>query len=62
MAFVELLPGASVTDAELIAHCVGYLASFKVPREVRFIAEWPTSATKIQKFKLRELLDKDLAT
>jgi fatty-acyl-CoA synthase len=62
VAFVELLPGASATDAELIAHCVGYLATFKVPREVRFITEWPTSATKIQKFKLRELLDKDLAT
>jgi non-ribosomal peptide synthetase component E (peptide arylation enzyme) len=32
------------------------LASFKIPREVRFVSEWPMSATKIQKFKLRERL------
>jgi acyl-CoA synthetase (AMP-forming)/AMP-acid ligase II len=56
VAFVELLPGATATADELIAHCVGHLANFKVPREVRFVTEWPTSATKIQKFKLRESL------
>jgi fatty-acyl-CoA synthase len=56
VAFVELLPACSVNEAELIAHCVGHLANFKVPREVRFVTEWPTSATKSQKFKLREQL------
>jgi fatty-acyl-CoA synthase len=56
VAFVELLPGSLATSAELIAYCVGHLANFKVPREVRFVTEWPTSATKIQKFKLREWL------
>jgi fatty-acyl-CoA synthase len=56
VAFVELLPDKTASDAELIAYCVGHLANFKIPREIKFVTEWPTSATKIQKFKLRELL------
>lgn len=56
VAFVELMPGQQVAAEELIAFCKGRLASFKVPREVRFVDEWPMSATKIQKFKLREQL------
>jgi acyl-CoA synthetase (AMP-forming)/AMP-acid ligase II len=57
-AYVELLPGADATEAELIDHCRGRIASFKVPRLIRFISgeEWPMSATKIQRFKLRERL------
>jgi acyl-CoA synthetase (AMP-forming)/AMP-acid ligase II len=56
VAFVELMPGKQADAAELIAFCKGRLASFKVPREVRFVTQWPMSATKIQKFKLREQL------
>jgi len=56
VAFVELLPGKQATAEELIAFCKGRLSSFKIPREVRFVTEWPMSSTKIQKFKLRELL------
>jgi fatty-acyl-CoA synthase len=59
-AVVELLPGAALTEEELIAYCRGAIASFKVPRYVRFVDEWPMSATKIQKFKLREDLVRDL--
>lgn len=55
VAFVELSLGGTATAAELIEFCQGELASFKVPREVRFVTEWPMSATKVQKFKLREL-------
>ncbi|MFX3658269.1 MAG: class I adenylate-forming enzyme family protein [bacterium] len=56
VAFVELAPGARATEAELIEHCREGLASFKVPRAVIFVTEWPMSSTKVQKFKLRELL------
>jgi acyl-CoA synthetase (AMP-forming)/AMP-acid ligase II len=56
VAFVELLPGHEASGEELIAFCRGQLASFKIPREVRFVTEWPMSATKIQKFRLRELV------
>ncbi|MEQ8484415.1 MAG: class I adenylate-forming enzyme family protein [Pseudomonadales bacterium] len=56
VAFVELVPGAKATADELIEHCREGLASFKVPRAVQFVTEWPMSSTKVQKFKLRELL------
>jgi fatty-acyl-CoA synthase len=59
-AFVELLAGASASADELIAHCQGTIATFKVPRYVRFVTEWPMSATKIQKFRLREALVREL--
>jgi fatty-acyl-CoA synthase len=54
LAFVELKAGAQVTAAELIAHCKGLLAGYKVPREVRFEPIPKTSTGKIQKFVLRE--------
>ncbi len=56
VAFVELKSGESTTEAELIAHCRDEMASFKVPRAVHFVEAWPMSSTKVQKFKLRELL------
>jgi acyl-CoA synthetase (AMP-forming)/AMP-acid ligase II len=56
VAFVERAAGHSVSEAELIEYCRGQLASFKVPREVRFVTEWPMSATKIQKRTLVEWL------
>ena len=59
-AFVELKPGAAATAAELIAYCKGEVAAFKVPRVVRFVAEWPMSSSKIQKFKLRQELLEEL--
>ncbi len=52
-AFVEVKPGAEVTEAALIAHCRAHLAGFKTPKHVVF-AELPkTSTGKIQKFELR---------
>jgi non-ribosomal peptide synthetase component E (peptide arylation enzyme) len=37
------------------------LASFKVPRHVRFVTEWPMSSTKVQTFRLCEQLEAELA-
>jgi fatty-acyl-CoA synthase len=54
LAFVELKPGSSVTEAELIAHCKSLLAGYKVPRDIRFEAIPKTATGKIQKFALRE--------
>ena len=54
VAFVELRPGASVSAAELVAHCKSLLAGYKVPREIRFEEIPKTSTGKIQKFQLRE--------
>ncbi len=53
-AFVELKPGASVTEAELIAHCRDRLAHYKIPKTVVFGSLPKTSTGKIQKFILRQ--------
>ncbi len=59
-AFVELRRGQSLSERELIEHCERGLASFKVPRHVRFVTEWPMSATKIRKFELQQALAREL--
>ena len=61
-AFVELVEGAAVSEAELIALCKGRLAGFKVPRHIRFVTSWPMSTSKIQKFRLRDELVEELGT
>jgi acyl-CoA synthetase (AMP-forming)/AMP-acid ligase II len=59
-AFVELKPGSSATEAELVSFCKHEVAAFKVPRVVRFVDDWPMSSSKIQKFRLRETLIAEL--
>jgi fatty-acyl-CoA synthase len=54
-AFVELKPGQTTTQDEIIAWCKTLLASFKCPRTVVFVEVPKTSTGKIQKFKLREM-------
>ena len=54
VAYVELKAGATVTGAELVAHCKGLLAGYKVPREIRFEDIPKTATGKIQKFVLRQ--------
>jgi acyl-CoA synthetase (AMP-forming)/AMP-acid ligase II len=59
-AFVELVPGGSITEQEVVDFCTGKIARFKIPRHVRVVTEWPMSSTKVQKFKLREQLLEEL--
>jgi len=53
-AFVELKPGAEVSEQDIHAHCKKHLAGFKVPRAVVFGELPKTSTGKIQKFELRQ--------
>jgi len=54
-ALVVLADGATVSEAELIAHCRTTLAGYKAPKRVEFREAIPRTATgKIQKFKLRQ--------
>ena len=55
IAFVELKPGRSATEDELLDHCRSLLARFKSPKAVVFTEIPKTSTGKIQKFRLREL-------
>ena len=54
-AFVELKPGATASEADIVAWCRSQLAGYKVPRMVVFTEIPKTSTGKIQKFKLRDL-------
>ena len=53
-AFVELLPGAETTEAEIIQFCRDNMAHYKCPKNVVFVELPKTSTGKIQKFKLRD--------
>ena len=54
-AFVELKPGASPSEADLIAFSRETLAGFKAPKRVVFQELPKTSTGKIQKFELRKV-------
>lgn len=53
-AYIELNSGEYMTVDDVLEHCAGNIASYKIPRFVRFVSEWPMSATKVQKFRLSE--------
>lgn len=54
-AFIERDPAATVGADEVIAHCRAHIASFKVPRHVAFVTEWPVTPTgKLRKLSLKE--------
>ncbi|MBK8176745.1 MAG: acyl-CoA synthetase [Rhodospirillales bacterium] len=52
-AFVELKPGARISEKEIIAFCREHIAHFKCPTRVIFGEVPKTSTGKVQKFKLR---------
>lgn len=55
--FIELKSANHATEKDLIGFCRQHLASFKVPRRVIVISDWPmTGAGKIQRFVLKESL------
>src|SRR5439155_1408265 len=58
VAYVIRKPGAALTEDELRAWCHGKIASFKIPRAVRFVDDVPRTPSshgdKVQRVKLRE--------
>jgi fatty-acyl-CoA synthase len=54
-ALVVVAEGETVSAEEIIAHCRGKIAGYKIPKRIEFRDELARTATgKIQKFKLRE--------
>jgi len=53
--FVVRMPGASLSEAEVIAHCRTGMTGYKVPKIVRFVEALPKSA--VGKILRRELRD-----
>lgn len=62
VAWVKLAPEAGpVTGDDLQAFCKGKIAHFKIPRNYKFVDEFPMTVTgKIQKFKMREISIEDM--
>jgi acyl-CoA synthetase (AMP-forming)/AMP-acid ligase II len=57
VAFVVCRSGESVVAEDLIAHCLKSIASYKRPREIRFVESLPRLPNgKVEKYKLREPL------
>ena len=55
-AWVRLRDGQAATEDELREFCRGQIATYKIPRYIRFTSEFPTTVTgKIQKFRMREI-------
>jgi fatty-acyl-CoA synthase len=55
VAFVELKPGMTASNEEMLAHCRNGLAAYKCPSLIVFTEIPKTSTGKIQKFMLRDL-------
>ncbi len=54
VAYIQPRAGATVSEDEVIAYCRGKVATFKIPRHVLFIDEFPmTGSGKIRKVDLR---------
>ncbi len=60
-AWVQLAAGASLDPEELRAWAAERLAHFKIPRHVRIVDDFPMTVTgKIQKFRIREMVEEEL--
>lgn len=60
-AYIELTPGYHLGADELIDFCRDSIATYKIPRYVRFVDTWPMSGTKIRKVDLRHRITAELS-
>jgi fatty-acyl-CoA synthase len=60
-AWIQLKEGDSATPEEIREFCKGGIAHYKIPRYIKFVADFPMTVTgKIQKFKMRQTAVKEL--
>jgi fatty-acyl-CoA synthase len=60
-AFIVLKDGQSATEEEIRTFCQGQISHHKVPRYIRFVPEFPMTATgKPQKFVMREQIMREI--
>lgn len=60
-AWVQLRPGASLSNQGIKEFCQGQITHFKVPRHIKMVTEFPMTVTgKMQKFVMRDAMIKEL--
>jgi fatty-acyl-CoA synthase len=60
-AWIKLAAGATATADELREACRGRIASYKIPRYIHFVDEFPMTASgKVQKFRMREIMMEEI--
>ncbi|PIE41664.1 MAG: AMP-binding protein [Gammaproteobacteria bacterium] len=60
-AWIQLKEGEASTEEDIKDFCKDKITHFKVPSHIRFVEEFPMTVTgKIQKFKMREAMEKEL--
>jgi acyl-CoA synthetase (AMP-forming)/AMP-acid ligase II len=58
VAFVVPRPDTSVDVSDLVSHCRGLIAGYKVPKEIHLVGTLPQTASgKVQKAALRKQLE-----
>jgi fatty-acyl-CoA synthase len=60
-AWIRLRQGQTADINEIRDFCRGQIATFKIPRYIRFVTDFPMTVTgKIQKFRMREQMLSEL--
>jgi len=61
-AWIILRADLKASDEDIRTFCRGVIAHFKIPRYIRFVDAFPTTATgKVQKYLLREQITRELS-
>jgi fatty-acyl-CoA synthase len=61
MAWVKLKTGQALTVEELQSFCEGQIMTYKIPRYVKFVDDFPKTVTgKVQKYRMREISAEEL--
>ncbi len=60
-AWIIARPGSSVSADDVLAHCKGRIAHYKVPRHIRIVDAFAMTVTgKAQKFEMRKVMEAEL--
>lgn len=52
---VKSLEHNKITGHQILNHCTGNIAHYKIPKYVKFVAEYPLTVTgKVQKYVMRQ--------
>lgn len=61
VAFIEPIKGEKLTEAEIRDHAIAVMPKYMVPKYIRFIEALPLTPTnKVEKYKLKQLISREL--